>query len=185
MRWIGFAIVAFVLVVLQTTLVQLLRVPMGSLGNIVPDLLAAAAVFVCLYCRVRVDAMIAVWVLGLLMDLCTSGGAGSATRVGPMALSYLLAGAVVYGLREAFFRERLFTRALFGAVFCLIAHGLWVTAQCLLSEGSCGWRLYGQMLVKVILVSCAAAVLTPPLCGLLKRLDRAVFIPGPASRYRR
>lgn len=184
MHWIAFAILSYAAVLLQTTAVHLLKVPLGRVGLVTPDLLAMVALFVCLTARGVADAMLAAWVLGALVDLTSAGsGAGPVTVVGPMAFAYAVAAAAVFRIREAFFRERISTRVLLGAAFCFMAHGMWLTAQSLLMVRHMTWEVYGSM----VLLAAAAAVYTgilTPICffGLSKIERRLILTGGLRSR---
>lgn len=175
MHWIALAILALGVTVLQTTVLYLVKVPVGSVGWARPDLLAVVAVFVCLTAQGTTNVMLAAWGLGMLADLTTGG---APTVVGPMSLAYVVAAAAVFHIREAFFRDRVSTRAILGGLFCLLAHGLWVTVQCLL-----GMRHYGSRMLLALLVSAYTAV-AAPICFLgLVRIERWLVVPsGRRSR---
>ena len=184
MHWIAFAILSYAAAWLQTTAVHLLKFDLSYVGRVSPDLLVIVALFVCLYAHGLADAMIAAWVLGALVDLTTAGqGAGAVTVVGPMALAYAVAAAAIFKAREAFFRERITTRMLLGAVFCFIAHGIWVTVQSLLIVRHMSWGAYGGMLVQVVAAGVYTGVLTP-ICFLgLSRIERRLIVTtGGRSR---
>ncbi|HET6427660.1 MAG TPA: rod shape-determining protein MreD [Phycisphaerae bacterium] len=184
MRWIRFAILAYLVVLLQTTVAQLVRIPLGPVGAVRPDFLAMVALFVCLAVGGIGDAMLAAWVLGMLVDLTTGGGPGAATVVGPMALAYALAAALIFRIREAFFRERIVTRMVLGFLFCVVAHGLWVTAQSLAAAKQMTWGAYWTMLLQVVAVSVYTGAVTPILLVGLTRLERQLIVT-PAGRARR
>lgn len=169
MRWIPLAIVAWVMILAQATLAQVLTIERFSIGTIGPDLLSGLAVFIALYAPRQVDALLAAWGLGLLLDLASAGGPGSAAVVGPMAISYVLAAKVIYSLRDVFFRDRVITRFLLTAGFCLIAHGLWVIGQSLLAWRQCGWADCGRMLIQAAAIAVYSALIGPVLIALFYR----------------
>lgn len=178
MRWIPFVIASFVLVVVQSTAGRAVTFTMGSAGLVGPDLLAIFAVFIALNARFGVDAMIAAWTAGLMLDLTTAARVGSPTAVGPMAIAYVAAAGVVFRVREAFFRDQLLPRMLLGLIFCLVAHGLWLTLQSA-RAGSFEW--YGPSLVTAVCAAAYTGVLTPFLCYALERV-RSWFLTGQAMR---
>jgi rod shape-determining protein MreD len=175
MRWIPFLVLTYIALVLQTSLVRVLTFSAGAAGTLQPDLLALTAAFVAMFAREGLDAMLAAWALGLAADL-TTGAA-----VGVMPITYALAAALVFRMREAFFRERFFTRVSLTLLFCLVAHPLWVTAQSALAWR---WGGYGWVLLQAILVSAYTAVLAPWVGWLLSKTEPLLFGP-PAGRSRR
>ena len=183
MRWIPLAILAWLLVVVQTTVGRLLAFELSSVGAVGPDLLAPLAVFVALRVQTPTDAMLAGCLLGFLLDLTTAGGVGSAAVVGVMPLTYALATRLLFGVREAFFRQRIGTQMLMTLMFCLISHGLWVTIQSALAYGSVSWSTYGATLVQAGAIACYSAVLAPEMFwGIGRR--RKWLIPRQAERDR-
>jgi len=181
MRWIPFAIFAYVLVVLQATLGRILTIHLGGVGHVGPDLLAVLGLMLVLYLRSGTDAALAAGLLGLALDLTTAGGPGGATVVGPMALGYAAAAWVVFQVREAFFRERLTTRFLLTLLFCLIAHGLWVTLQSVRFLGDGSWAAYGASLLQAVVNSVYTALLAPLVMVGLDRVRRWMIV-APADR---
>jgi len=184
MRWVFFLILMWLLTLVQTSVVGVLGVDLFGAGVIVPDLLGPLAVFVALYVRSVTDAMLAACALGFALDLTTAGTGASATVVGPMAITYALAARGLFRVREAFFRQRLGTRMLLTLLFCLVAHGLWVTAQSLLAYGSTTWGEYARMLGQAAGISAYSALLAPlelwALCN-----SRNWLLAAPPSRSRR
>lgn len=103
MRWIPFAILLYLAVVLQSTLAPFLAV-----HGIRPDFLVIVAVHYALAARAA-DALIACWVIGLMTDL-TSLSFGEYGNVGVHALAFGLAGLAIVALREITFRESVITQ---------------------------------------------------------------------------
>jgi len=182
-RWIPLLILTYLLVVVQTTLGRLL-VFSTAIGPVGPDLLAPLAVFVAFGARSWPDAMLAAWAMGLAVDLATAGGPAGATVVGPMAVAYALTAGVLFRVREAFFRERVLTQGLLTCAFCLLAHGLWITAQSLLAPGAVPWSLYGRAWGQVAAVGLYTAVLTPLLHYAFSKTRRWILV-GSAGAVRR
>jgi len=181
MRWVPLAILAYLVLLAQTTVGRVLAFDWPAVGTIGPDLLAMVAVYGALHARLRADAMLAAWGLGLLVDLTTAGGPGTVTRVGPMAAGYVLAVWVVASLREAFFRERAGAQVLLAAVFCAVAHGLWVTAQSLLAMR---WADYGAMLLQAACLAAYTGLLMPLGHWALRRCH-GLILSTPPERSRR
>lgn len=187
MRWIPFIILTYFVLLLQTSVVGLISFSAGSAGTVAPDLLAIVAVFVALGARYGVDALLAAWALGLAADLTTGGGAGAATVLGPMSLAYMLAAGVVFKMREAFFRDRAFTKVMLALAFCLLAHPIWVTLQTLRASGAMTWADYGKLLVQALLLSLYTAVLAPLVLAVLSKLSGWILPPqgrGMRRSYR-
>jgi len=182
MRWVPFVVLAYLAVLVQTTLGQLLVFQWRSVGAVGPDLLAVVAVFLAMYAP-GIDALIAAWALGILVDLTTAGGAGALTRVGPMGISYVLAAYVLVQLREAFFRERLASQFILTLLFCAIAHGLWIVAQSLLAGN---WTDTADMLLQAGCVALYTAAVMPLGHWLLRKvLGLLLATVGPRVRRMR
>lgn len=177
-RWIPFAILAYAAMVAQTSVAHLVTFSAGSAGTISPDLLAMTAVFVAMYARAELDVMLAAWGLGLAMDLTT------AQAVGVMPLMYALAAAFVFRLREAVFRERILTQVVLAMLFCLPAHGLWVTVQAALAWRDTTWGDWGRSLLQAVLIASYTAALMPLVHWALAKLQ-PLFLAAPAGRGRR
>ena len=187
MRWIPFLILAYVVVLAQTTLGRVLVFTTQAVGSIGPDLMALVAVFVAFYVRGWADAMLAGWVLGMTLDLSTAGGAGSVTALGPMSIAYALAAGLIYRIREAFFRERALTQTLLAWLFCLVTHGLWVTFQSLLALKEMTWGAYGRIVLQALALASYTALLMPMAHFGLARCQRWFLAApvGPGRRMRR
>jgi rod shape-determining protein MreD len=184
MRWVPFAILAYVVILLQASLAQLLTFELAWAGRVGPDLVATIAVFAALHARNWTDVMLMAWILGLGMDLTSAGGPWGVPVVGPMAVAYALSALLVFRVREAFFRDRLLTAAVFGLLFCLPAHGVWVTWQSLLGAAEMTWGGYARALVQAALLALYTAALTP-LVQLALRRCRRWFLPALAGRTTR
>lgn len=184
MRWIPFIILAYLLVLVQTTVGKVLTFTSFSIGTVGPDLPALVAVFVALHVRSRADVMLAAWLLGLGLDLTAGGGPGGSAAIGPMPIAYALAAACLYQVREAFFRERALTQGLLAMGFCILAHGTWVTLQSLLAIRAMTWSAYGRVLMQAAALAVYTAALMPLAHWGLWRYQRW-FITPPAGRRRR
>ena len=104
MRWFRFLVVAVVAVLLQTTLVRLLRV-----GAARPDLMVAALVAFSVGVRRR-DGFVVGGVVGLLRDLMSSEPFGLSTMV------FAVLGHLVCRARSTAVAEHALTHALLGLV---------------------------------------------------------------------
>lgn len=121
MRWFTFVIFAFIALVAETSLQGALVI--RSFGNLAPSFVAVLAAFVCLF-AVRRHALWACWGLGLVVDLLTrivDTQSGLTALVGPHALGYTIAGAVVLQLRPALFRRRPLTIAIVTVLFVAVS----------------------------------------------------------------
>jgi rod shape-determining protein MreD len=123
MRWPVFLVAAFIVLVLQFSLRDVLT--LRTIGSISPDFVASLAVFVCLFAP-RSTALWACWLLGLAMDLGPPAGAMKWHLVGPHALGYVFGGYLVLQLRTMVFRRRAITAGLVTCLF-LIASGVLAT----------------------------------------------------------
>lgn len=180
MRWILLLILAYLLVLVQTTAGKVLVAHTQALGAIGPDLLAIAAVFLAFRAREALDVMLAGWVLGFALDLTSGGGPGAGTVVGPMAISYTVSCWAVYRIREALFRERALTQALVTLIFVVSAHGLWITLQSLLAGGT-SWQAFFRTLLQAVGVAVYTAALAPLGFFVLSKVERW-FIIVPVGR---
>ena len=181
MRWIPFVILVFVVILVQTTVGKVLTVPSTPIGPIGPDLAAILAVFLAMRLRTLLDVALASWALGLAVDLVSAAAVGAGTKVGPMALTYMLAGATVFRMREALFGERVISRVLLALVFAAVAHLLWVLLQALLTGG---WEHWWPATVQAMALSLYTAVLAPLGCRVLERIGW-FLISAPMGRARR
>ncbi len=184
MRWIPFFIFAYLFVLVQTTLGKILTLERLTIGPVGPDLIVLFAVFLALNIRNVTDGMLVGWVLGTLIDLTTAGGPGSATCVGPMAILFALAVWIIFGLRDAIFHRRALTQMILATAFCLLTHGLWVSAQSLLAAGSISASVYGRMLLQVLLSAVYTGLLMPLVYFLLSA-PRGWILNYPLARRRR
>jgi rod shape-determining protein MreD len=172
-RWVPFLILVYMVLLVQTTVGRILTFQRTAWGTVGPDLAAIVAVYLALHLRDGMDLAITAWTLGLAVDLTTAGPA-----VGPMALAYLAAGAVVLKLREAVFRERAAAQMLMAMVFCLLAHGLWVTVELLwLPPVNRSWAQYGWMLKQASVLAIYTAALMPLGHWVLGRAERFLIAP--------
>lgn len=183
MRWVGFGIFAYIFVMIQMTLGGILTLDRLAMGPVGPDFMVIFAIFVAFNARDVIDAMIAGWVLGILIDL-TTGGGGSC--VGPMGILYSLMCRVVFSIREGIYSDRALTQMIMAAIFCVVTHGLWVTIQSIIAF-DISWGSYASLLFQVLLSAVYTAVLTPMVYyGLI--LSRGYLldqIPKRGSRPRR
>ena len=184
MRWVPLVILVYAVLLVQTSLVRLVTFTFGSVGTVGPDLLAAAAVFVAMNCRSGIDVMLAAWIAGIAADLGTGGTVGGMTAVGPMAISYALAAGAVFQIRDAFFRERVWTRFALALLFALLAHGLWVTMQSLLVVRHMTWADYWRMVLQAVLIAVYTAAAMPLVYPVLQRVP-GLFVAASGARGRR
>ncbi len=181
MRWVPFVILAYLTLVVQSTLCGIIDFDIGAMGHVAPDLLAMVAVFVALRGPNLSAVMIAAWVLGFATDLTAVGGVTAATVVGPMSLAYAVGAWLIFRMREAVFSEHAVTQGMLALVFCLVSHLIWVTAQTALT-GS--WAYYGQLVAQVGGVSLYTALLTPMGFWMLSMVQ-GLFIEVSTRRTRR
>ncbi|MBN1555322.1 MAG: rod shape-determining protein MreD [Phycisphaerae bacterium] len=184
MRWAPFLIFAYLFTLGQTSLGRMLMLDRLTIGPVGPDILVLLAVFVAMYVRTAVDGMMAGWVLGMLIDLTTGGGATATTRVGPMAIYFALTAWLVFQVREALYRERALPQMLLAGVFCLITHTLWVGTQMFLAPRDIVWGQFGRLLLQVLLSSVYTGLLMP-LVHFFLMPCRNWLLTNPPTRSRR
>ncbi len=175
MRWAGFGIFAYLFVMIQMTLGNILVLDRLAMGPVGPDFMVIFALFIAFKARDSLDAMIAGWVLGILIDLTTAGG-GSC--VGAMAILFSLMCWIVFSIREGIFSDHAITQMIMAGFFCLITHGLWITIQSLVAF-DISWGEYGSLLLQVLLSAVYTAILTPIVYYGLLLLRGYLLLPLP------
>jgi cell shape-determining protein MreD len=181
MKWVPFIILTYLVMLAQCTVGgRWFTFSVTGIGMVGPDLSALLAVFMALNVRSSSHAALAGWVLGLAVDLT----AGGVTAVGPMPIAYAAAAAMVFQIREAFFYERPAPQVFLTLLFCLVAHGIWVTLQAVLAFGEVSWEGYGRMLLQAAALAVYTAVLMP-LAYLGLRRIRKWLTPVPTGRRHR
>ena len=184
MIWVTMGLLTYLLVLAQCTLVSVLTLNIPSIGPVCPDLPAILIVFLALHVRRRVDAMLSAWIVGFILDLTTGAGPEISTVVGPMAIGYCLSAGAIFSFREMVFCENVITQCVMAAVFCIIAHFLWVTLQWSIALRDMSWSAYLVMLVQAVLLALYTAVLMPLGYFALKHC-RKWLITAPTDRSRR
>ena len=178
-RWLWFLILAWVAILIQTTVGRIITFETAAVGTVGPDLLAPLAILVALYARRPGEVMLAACLLGLALDLASAGGPGAGAVVGPMAIAYTLAARATLAVREALFREHALVRAVLTLGFCLIAHLGWVTLQSLVAWN---WQEYWRMLAQAVALAAYTALLAPLILLMLDRIRRRLIrLPGRRS----
>ena len=187
MRWVPLAILIYVLVVIQTSLLGIVTFEWAGIGPVRPDLMAILAVYLALYARSGTDAMLAAWIMGMAIDLTTGAGPEISTAVGPMALGYALAAGCIFRLREVVFRNSYAAQGLMAGLFCVLSHGFWVTLQWLVMPGKITASGYALMLVQAVLLAVYTGLLMPFGAIGLRRCERWILSApsGSARRGRR
>ncbi|MEE8168916.1 MAG: rod shape-determining protein MreD [Phycisphaerae bacterium] len=128
MRWALFAVVLYVVVVVQTALVPFIEVQ-----SVRPDLLVLLAVYLALAAPTA-EALLAGWIIGFAVDL-NSLSFAPASNVGAFALVYGMTVLVIVQLRRFTFRDHGVTyfMSVFAAALAIHAavnaHTLYVTGQ--------------------------------------------------------
>src|SRR5262245_23975678 len=98
MNWVAFSVVLFVLTVLQTAVA-----PFIAVHTIRPDLMVIFAVYCALSARTH-DALLACWIIGLVIDLASLSYADRA-NVGFHAFALGLLALAIVKTRDLTFRE--------------------------------------------------------------------------------
>jgi hypothetical protein len=178
MRWIPLLLLALLLMALQMTLAQLIRLP-TPFGPVGPVLAASAAVFIGLFCRRATDAALAGWILGVSVDLTVLGDVPAA---GLLGLLFLLATAAVHRLREAFFTEHAGVQFLMGLLLTGFVLETWTIYQAVF--GDLPRADLGKRAIQAGGVALYTALVTPLVCLGLRRL-RSLLFARPPGRERR
>jgi len=156
MRWIGFVVVAAVVVTMQASLA-----PWLAIGHVRPDGCLVFVVFLGL--RVRGgDAGIGAFFLGLAGDLM------SIERIGLLAVSYMLIAFLVSMVKEFLFRQRLATFVLVTLVAGVILRLTWLLYRHVLYDP--GERLATALINDVLGGAIYSALLAILTFGVLVRM---------------
>ena len=176
MRWVGFIFAAAVAVMVQVTVGAIVRIRLGSSGlTLAVDFMAILAVLIGLRSRRPADAVLAGWVLGMLIDLASAD-----SPLGLWALAYALATGMVVQVRSAVFSENPLTQAALGFSFCVLAHGAARTFAHVYVHPGAG-ALGRDWLQILLLASCTAAA-TPLIMRLMRGLAGVMLVPPRRQR---
>lgn len=173
MRWVAFALLVYLVTVLQSSVV-----PYFAVHTIRPDLMVILAVHYALAARTH-DAVIACWIIGLAIDLTSLSYPGHA-NVGVHALSLGMIGWLIVKLRDLTFRESVVTQLLFtfAAKFALSilvgVHMLYVLGE---------RDRFGEILTTAAYAAVYTAILGPYGHWILRRLRNLLGI-GATHRLR-
>ena len=186
MRWAPLAIFMYIICLLQMTLTKTITFETLGVGPFGPDFMVCLAVFVAFWARSSTDAMVAGTIMGLLMDLTTAGGMQAPTLVGPMGIAYCISVSLVFRVREAFFRDRVFPQILICTMFCLLSHFIWITIQTIFC-GTGGFKAYMNSLLLVLLSSVYTGLIAPIWLYILLKVRGVIFesISSRGARSRR
>lgn len=175
MRWIPFLLLVYVTVIVQATVGAVFSIPVGSLVLRI-DFMAALAVAVALRVRSGTDAILVGWVIGFALDVASPDW-----PTGLWAMSFALAGGMVYRIREAVFGENPFTQVLMGFLFYLCASVLGLLfIRLRVPERS----HLGRDLATALLVAICTAAVSPVVCRLVGRVAPWILVQ-PLARRRR
>jgi len=95
-----------------------------------------------------------------------------------MAIAYSAGGFLVFKVRDVFFRDKPSSQMILAIVFCLIAHGLWVIMQSIITARYTTFGMFGRMLLQALLLSLYTAVFASPIYTLLNRYGRWIIATG-------
>lgn len=160
MRWVPFAILVYVVCVLQTTVMAFVEV-----HTIRPDLIVLAAVYYALMAR-RPDAMLTAWIFGLAVDLngLSFHGRGN---IGLHALVFGALAALVVQIRDLFFRDHMMTYVVFMAAWVVISK---LAAGVFLSWATGQWDRFGELALAAAYSALYTAIFAPYVHWCFKRL---------------
>ena len=175
MRWIPLIILAYVMLLLQTSVGGILTFTDTPIGAIGPDLMAILAVYVAMRCWNPMDAMLAGWIIGFGLDLTAIGGAGQPAALGPMSIGYALAAYVANNLGKELFRDKYLSQIIITATFCLLAHWFWVVMQFILAGQGMTWRMFWVRVLQVMLLAAYTAAIAPVGARCLNVVNKWIF----------
>jgi rod shape-determining protein MreD len=184
MRWVPFIIVAYLAAVLQASLGRILVIERLGFGPIGPDVMAMVAIFVALWVRSGAEVIVAVWTLGMLVDLTTGSGVGVTTVVGPMTIAYSAAAGLLLRIREGLFRERALPQMIVAALFVVLAHTIWALLQAMLGRGAVSFATFGRTMLQIVASAVYTAILMPLMHTLLSAVRGLLFNAPPNGRRR-
>lgn len=171
MRWIAFAILLYLVTVLQTTLA-----PFVAVHTIRPDFMVILATHYALLARNH-DAPLACWCIGLAIDLTTMSYADHA-NVGVHAFSLGLIGLMICKTRELTFRDSALAQLIFTFIAKLGLAGF-VGLHMLYVLNA--WDRTGEIVTTAIWTALYTAILAPYGHWVLRRFQGALGI-GAAQR---
>lgn len=180
MSWVPYLIALFVVAALQQGLA-----PLWTFSGVRPDLLAVLAMLASLRARTAARAALACWAAGLMVDLTTATGPAGPAVVGPMSIGYVLAGALVFRVRELFFSEHTLAQAFLAGVFCLISHTLWIVAQLLLGPMAAEMGDFTRAMGRMVLISLTTAAVALVASIPLRYAGGLIGLPAPRAVRRR
>jgi rod shape-determining protein MreD len=149
MRWIAFAILLYVVTVLQTA-----GAPFIAVHGVQPNLLVIVGVHFALTARTA-DALLACWFVGLAADLTGLGYARHAS-VGVNALAMGLVGLIVVGARDLTFRDSVVTQLAFTFLAAFLQSAMSGLYSCYASQNNTAFAdvllfsLYGAIYTAAI-----------------------------------
>jgi rod shape-determining protein MreD len=168
MKWLVFVILALVTLAVQATVGGFLGIHLGDGLTLGVDFLAIVAVLVALKVRAGSDALLAGWMLGLLIDLSSPR-----MPIGLYALTFALGASLVYSVRGAVYTTNPITQMLTTFGFCLAAHGVSRVFIHVFAPPA-GDRL-GLDLLEVLLLATCTAIAAPFIMGVLHKFDGLIL----------
>lgn len=176
MRWLTFAILAGISIVLQTALA-----PYVELSGIRPDWVFVLATFYALL-GPWPDACIAAWILGLLVDLSSADSGTGYGHIGLFAFSFGGAAWLILQVRDLIFPEHWLSHTILTLLSALVVQAAVAIYRTItLPPGAAPatgvWTC-------AILTAAYTAFFAPYFHWILSRLHRATGLRTPASRHR-
>lgn len=158
MRWIPFAILLYLVLIIQCSLGKVLVFQLDWPGAFGPDLLLIFAVFIFLRAPDAIDGVLAGCAIGFMWD---AGMVASTSHIGPMSIICAFSAWWIIGIREALFQEKALPQMVLVFVFVAFAHSVWIAIQSLLELGAISWGDFGAMIVVALLSAVSTSLLTP------------------------
>lgn len=169
MRWTVFVIIAFVCVILQTTLLRTVEITGFQGRPVLLDLLLILGLFIALNCR-PFETVITAWFLGFATDLYSAAG-----QLGLAAILFaVVLGAISY-VRGEILKNRILTQFLIALAVVFLVHLGRYMVLYWMGESSAAFWLAARM---SFLDGVYAAILAPYVFWMLGRLRTPLRIPA-------
>lgn len=168
MHWVSFFILLYLAAVVQSTVA-----PAAAIHHARPDFMVILAVFYALMAPGQ-DAVLACWIVGLMMDLMSLGYEGRA-NVGLHAASLGAAGWLIVRVRSLTLRESVGTQLFF--TFSATA-AVSMLAGAYMMYAARAWNLWAQVVGQSLFTAAYTAMLAPYLHWMLRRLRGPLGMPS-------
>lgn len=158
MQWLIVLLISII-----TARLELILVPVISIGDVMPDIMLLYVIYFALFCP-HDDIPIYCWLMGLIRDLMFE------QRLGAFAIAYLVTALVIRYVRGLVFRRSVFSQAIITFIFAIGVYWFMSFFRSITSGGSV--LFYGE---KSIYIAFYSAILAPFFYYLLGKVP---FVAG-------